>query len=51
MKIYKEYNLTCELNNFKQIKHIIKISGIWQTNNEIGLTYKLYESTELIMPA
>jgi hypothetical protein len=28
-------------------EYIIKISGIWENNNEIGLTYKIIESYEL----
>lgn len=28
-------------NNYKKIKYIIKISGIWENNDEIGLAYKI----------
>jgi hypothetical protein len=29
-----------EYNNFQ---YVIKISGVWETREEIGLTYKLFE--------
>jgi hypothetical protein len=49
MKIYKKCHETDELNNLNNKKYIIKISGIWENNYEIGLTYKLYEISELDM--
>ena len=39
-KLYKEQN-----NDKKSVtvKHVLKISGIWETKNEIGITFKLLE--------
>ena len=42
LKIYKDYNLSKINKNHPQ--YIIKISGIWENNNEIGITYKIIES-------
>tara|TARA_B100001758_G_C18356580_1_gene583074 strand:+ start:296 stop:772 length:477 start_codon:yes stop_codon:yes gene_type:complete len=42
MKIYKE-NIQNE-TNMRTIQYVIKISGIWETTNECGLTYKLFEA-------
>jgi len=43
MKLYKEYNrMNHETkSNAKKLECILKISGIWETYDEIGLTYKL----------
>jgi hypothetical protein len=46
MKIYKEFNYhdtneVIQYNN-TSIKCILKISGIWESSNEIGLTFKLF---------
>ena len=44
MKLYKDYNS----NDIKKknVQYIIKISGVWETYEEIGLTYKLIEVNE-----
>lgn len=44
LKIYKDYNLSKVNKNPPQ--YIIKISGIWENNNEIGITYKIIEGYE-----
>lgn len=45
LKIYRDYNdYNSKLN--KNIQYIIKISGIWETYNEIGITYKVFECYE-----
>jgi len=43
LKIFKEFskNILETKNNEK--KYILKISGIWENYNEIGITYKLLE--------
>ena len=38
IRVYHENN-----NNKKKNKYVIKISGIWETNEKIGLTYKILE--------
>ena len=38
---------TKNLNNFNDFKNIIKISGIWENNTEIGITYKFLEGETL----
>jgi hypothetical protein len=43
MKLYKDYNFNENKNN---VQYIIKISGVWETYEEIGLTYKLIEVNE-----
>jgi hypothetical protein len=30
--------------------YILKISGIWETNNEIGITYKLLQTNDVVSP-
>ena len=40
IKFYKQYN---EPPNYSPV-YFIKISGIWENNNEIGITYKIIES-------
>jgi hypothetical protein len=44
LKIYKDYNLSKINRNSPQ--YIIKISGIWENNSEIGITYKIIEGYE-----
>ena len=50
VKIYKEYNKQSgELDNTAgelSTQYIIKISGIWESRDEIGLTYKIFEANE-----
>lgn len=44
MKTNKEYKNQFLINeNNKNIQYVLKISGIWETQDEIGLTYKLFE--------
>jgi hypothetical protein len=45
-KIYKD-NTHASNNGTK--KYILKISGLWETRNEIGITYKFAEVTEPFM--
>ena len=40
MKVYNLYNIT---NNNSIIPFVIKLSGIWENNYEIGLTFKIYK--------
>ena len=48
MKTNKEYKNQFLINeNNKNTQYVIKISGIWETQDEIGLTYKLFEVNEL----
>jgi hypothetical protein len=47
MKIYKEFNYVNtdtanEIIDVTNLKCILKISGIWESVNEIGLTFKLF---------
>ena len=44
MKIYKENS---HVNVDSTIVYILKISGIWESNGEIGITYKLFESSSI----
>ena len=51
MKLYKEYNSASKYlpdseNDTKIKQYVIKVSGIWESNEEIGLTYKLFEVDE-----
>ena len=53
IKIFKEYLDNKLLNNKliekNETKHyILKISGVWENYNEIGITYKLLESGNLL---
>ena len=48
LKLYKEFNDSKITNNEKKISFIIKISGIWESNEEIGITYKIMESFPII---
>jgi len=45
----KLYNNTTSINNTneKKYKIIIKISGIWENEDQVGLTYKFMEISEL----
>jgi hypothetical protein len=44
MKTNKEYKNQFLINeNNKNLLYVLKISGIWETKDEIGLTYKLFE--------
>jgi len=36
-----------EITNKQQCPFILKISGIWETQDEIGLTYKLFEVNDI----
>jgi hypothetical protein len=48
MKTNKEYKNQFLINeNNKNIQYVLKISGIWETQDEIGLTYKLFEVNNL----
>ena len=44
MKIYKENS---HVSVDSTIVYILKISGIWESNGEIGITYKLFESNSI----
>jgi hypothetical protein len=47
MKIYKEMTGGVILSppaGFGKKSYMIKISGIWESDNECGITYKLFES-------
>lgn len=44
MKIYRENNSSLFQSNFV---YILKISGIWESHGEIGITYKLFESNSI----
>lgn len=35
--------------NKKGAQYVIKISGVWETRDEVGLTYKLYEVSEICL--
>lgn len=41
IKIYKEYN--DEIRHDERTSIILKISGIWETNNDIGIAFKFLE--------
>ena len=43
MKVYKDYNQIFHTNNQNSKVLLLKISGIWETVDNIGLTYKIYE--------
>jgi hypothetical protein len=44
LKIYKDYSENSKKCSNNNIKYIIKLSGIWETYDEIGITYKIIES-------
>jgi len=46
LKVYKDYNRQAVYTN---ITYIIIISGIWETSDEIGITYKVVESSPIEM--
>jgi len=39
LKIYKDFNLT----DNKNLHYMIKISGVWETHENVGITYKVIE--------
>jgi hypothetical protein len=43
-------NYETPIENRKNIQYVIKISGVWETRDEVGLTYKLYEVNEVYWP-
>lgn len=38
---------TKNINRFSDFKNVIKISGVWETDNEVGITYKFLEGESL----
>lgn len=46
MKIYKDYNQNVQKTNEPTNLFLLKISGIWETCDSVGLTYKVYEVNE-----
>ena len=49
MKIYKEFNkipAVTNNDNSTPTQYVLKISGIWESQEDIGLTYKLFEANE-----
>jgi hypothetical protein len=44
MKLYKDYNSPDIKKN--NVQYIIKISGVWETYDDMGLTFKLLEVNE-----
>lgn len=46
VKIYKDYNQNFQKNADSSNFFLLKVSGIWETNENIGLTYKVYEVNE-----
>jgi predicted transposase YbfD/YdcC len=45
IKVYKDSNEP--LNNISDKKYILKISGIWENNNDFGITYKTILASRL----
>jgi len=45
MKTHKD-NYDMVFDEKKNIQYVLKISGVWETREEVGLTYKLYEVDE-----
>ena len=43
MKFYKKYNNDYNSSSSSSSKYFIKISGIWENNNDFGITYKIIE--------
>lgn len=43
LKVYKDYNQTTNYD----VTYIIVISGIWETADDIGITYKVIESSPI----
>jgi hypothetical protein len=46
LKMYKEYNYDKSIIR-KNPRYILKISGIWENHDEIGITYKFIEMYDL----
>jgi hypothetical protein len=46
MKTHKD-NYDTSPENKKNVQYVIKISGVWETRDEVGLTYKLYQVNEV----
>ena len=46
MKIYRDYNQYKNYDSSKPNLFLLKISGIWETHDTVGLTYKMYEIKE-----
>ncbi len=46
LKMYKEFNYDKNVSR-KNPKYILKISGIWENRDEMGITYKFIESYDL----
>lgn len=47
LKLYKDFNDMKNIND-KNYSFIVKVSGIWETNEEIGITYKVMESFSIM---
>ena len=47
LKVYKDYNQT--VNYDVDVTYIIIISGVWETVDDIGITYKVIESSPINM--
>lgn len=45
-KIYKEKS---QISGLGTKKYVLKISGLWETHNEVGITYKFSEVIEPLM--
>jgi hypothetical protein len=43
MKTSREYPNQPHMNENENYQYVIKISGVWESRDEIGLTYKLFE--------
>jgi len=43
LKLYRDYN-DYKTNKNKKPHYIVKISGIWENSEELGITYKILES-------
>jgi len=45
MKFYRDYdmNTISQIDSLDDIHYVIKISGVWETRNSMGITYKLLE--------
>jgi hypothetical protein len=46
LKVYNDYYQSNHPITRLSIQYIIKISGLWETEEEIGITYKLFEVNE-----
>jgi hypothetical protein len=47
LKVYKDYNEN-KLVSDKPQTYIVKISGIWENSEDVGITYKVFESSPAI---